>query len=85
MVKLHRCLLSTYFYFDLIKSPYGCYNIHLELGNKFSKVNLFLNSFGCVICHLLVGVYCKRNTTFTSTIQLYKSLTLTVLFILPYK
>ena len=41
MIRYYRHPLSTYFYFDPFKLLYVCYDIRLELANKFPVFNWF--------------------------------------------
>ena len=64
MVKQYGHVLSTYFYFDLFKSPYECYNIWMKLADKFAVANCFPSTFGpftdhhwgmCVLSNQVLG------------------------------
>ena len=70
MIKLYSLFLSTYFCFDPFKSPYGCYNIRLELINK---PKLDPKYFRPILGYHQVCVYCKSYATFSTTLQLCKN------------
>ena len=60
MIKYYRHLLSTYFYFSPFKLLYACYNIQLELANKFSAFNWFPSTFGSLSGHHQGYVYIAK-------------------------
>ena len=72
LIKYRRHLLSTHFYFNPFKLPYGCYNIQLKLAPKFSIINWFPSTFGPLLGHHQ-GVYIlqKYNTSFLFFLNLF--------------
>ena len=62
LIKYDRQPLSTYFfYFNPFKSQYGCYDIQLELADKFSVFNGFPSLLDPSLAIIKGCVYCKSK------------------------
>ena len=61
-------IFCLHFYFDPFKLPYGCYDIQLELTNKFSIFDWFPSTFRPLSGHYQEGGGCilqKYNPAFS--------------------
>ena len=51
LIEYYRCSFSVYFCFNPFKSPYSCFDIRLELANRFSVLNWLPSTFVPLLGH----------------------------------